>query len=138
MCLPQGEALLAVGQLLVAQSAAERTGAALDGRLAAAMAGADLTSVLPPAATGAGRWSAVQRGGGGSGGGAGAPGGSGAKGARAWGSARGAAVHAFGACICRRPIFAALTACLLDPRPSHPLPLQPTKRSAASSSRWRS
>ena len=86
MCLPQGEALLAVGQLLVAQSAAERTGAALDGRLAAAMAGVDLTSVLPPAATGAGRWSAVRRGSGGGagggGGGAGAPGSSGAKGAR--------------------------------------------------------
>lgn len=71
-CLPQGADLLAIGQILAAQTAAERTGAAMDGRLAAAVAGADLSSVLPPAlaaaGSGRGRWAGVQRGAGGPGG----------------------------------------------------------------------
>ena len=73
-CLPQGQALLEVGCILAAQSAAERSGAALDGRLAAAVAGADLSSILPAALTpggggrrggsgGGGRWTGVRRGG---------------------------------------------------------------------------
>lgn len=71
-CLPQGPDLLAIGQILAAQTAAERSGAAMDGRLAAAVAGADLSSVLPPAlpaaGSGRGRWAGVQRGTGGPGG----------------------------------------------------------------------
>ncbi|KAL4436842.1 hypothetical protein ABPG75_003981 [Micractinium tetrahymenae] len=70
-CLPQGADLLAISQILAAQSAAERTGASMDGRLAAAVAGADLSSVLPPALVAAGssrgRWAGVQRSGGGTG-----------------------------------------------------------------------
>ena len=87
-CLPQGDELLLIGQILAAQAAAERSGAALDGRLAAAVAGADLTSILPASLTGVGgsggkggRWAAVRR----SGGGGGGPGSA--------GGAQGACVH---------------------------------------------
>ena len=64
-CLPQGSDLLQVGQILAAQSAAERSGAAFDGRLAAAVAGADFSSILPPELTGGGgsdgRWAKTRR-----------------------------------------------------------------------------
>ncbi|KAI3425887.1 hypothetical protein D9Q98_007860 [Chlorella vulgaris] len=67
-CLPQGDQLLQVGQILAAQSAAERSGAAQDGRLAAAVAGQDLGSILPASLTGtrtrSGRWAEMQRSGG--------------------------------------------------------------------------
>jgi hypothetical protein len=68
-CLPQGDQLLELGRVLAAQNAAERSGAALDGRLAAAVAGADLASLLPPSLApgggggGGGRWAGVRRGG---------------------------------------------------------------------------
>lgn len=139
MCLPQGEALLVVGQLLVAQSAAERSGAAFDGRLSAAMAGADLTSILPPAATGAGRWAKVRRGKhGGGDGGTGAQGSSGAKGAclastLCWPAERGRLLS------CKRRCYRAALLPTLTPLAHSlialPSPLQP-RRSAAGSSQW--
>lgn len=59
-----------MGQILAAQSAAERSGAASDGRLAAAVAGPDLSSILPSELTGgsgSGRWAKTRRSSGGGG-----------------------------------------------------------------------
>ena len=144
-CLPQGSDLLQVGQILAAQSAAERSGAAFDGRLAAAVAGADFSSILPPELTGGGsdgRWAKTRRSSGGKHEGAARGSGSGKKkkGARNF------------ACPCH--LLHVLTCCVIAPQLSAalakppiaapclptchlPLLLQTRRAGAASSSLWR-